>query len=125
MALTSDFATLSIAPMTEKISDAENTKAYILDKWGDSITATRNQFFIDVSQLDSSKGTGVTKLLDYLKKDLEVYAIGDSLNDLSMFQKVGKDNAFWMKNGDKELMSATKYHVDSIAECIDIILSQE
>ncbi len=125
MMIKSDFATLGIAPITEKISDAEKTKEYILDRWGKHITATRNQFFLDISPLDSSKGAGITKLLKHWQKDVEVYAVGDSLNDLSMFQTVGKDHAFWMKNGDKELMSITDYHVNSVAECIDIILSKK
>ncbi|MGL5955674.1 MAG: HAD-IIB family hydrolase [Brevinema sp.] len=123
MILTSDFVTLGITPISCEISKAEEIKNYILKQW--DVLAFRNQFFIDIAPLGSSKGSGITDLQKILQKDLELYGIGDSFNDLSMFQTVGKSHAFLMKNGDKELQEYTDNQVASVEECINLLLSKK
>lgn len=47
-------------------------------------------FYYDISDVDTSKGMGVKQLCDYLKINLDdAIAIGDSYNDVSMFEVVG------------------------------------
>lgn len=49
----------------------------------------------------------------------DVYVIGDSYNDLSMFEI--NNNNFIIDNGIEELNNKATYVVDSIADCIKII----
>ncbi len=47
-------------------------------------------FFLDIASKSTSKGNAIKKLCEYLKIDLkDSVAIGDSYNDLTMFQVVG------------------------------------
>ena len=46
--------------------------------------------FCDIVNIDSNKGNAVKKLLEILNiKKEETIAIGDDINDLSMFEQVG------------------------------------
>lgn len=118
-----DFVTIGVTPFSADINIANDTKQKVLENWGNYVDAFRNQYFIDIAPIESSKGAGITYLLNHLQKDLEVYGIGDSFNDLSMFKTVGKENAFLMKHGDSELFPYAAHHVNSVADCIDILLS--
>ena len=58
--------------------------------------------YCDVGNLGSNKGNAVQKLCEYLTIDLkDAIAIGDSYNDLSMFEKVGYSVA--MGNANEEI----------------------
>ena len=47
-------------------------------------------FFLDITCKGTSKGNAIKKLCEYLKIDLkDSVALGDSYNDLSMFEVVG------------------------------------
>ncbi|MGL4677729.1 MAG: HAD-IIB family hydrolase [Brevinema sp.] len=123
MALTSNFVTIGVTPISCDVSKAEEIKNYILKHW--EVLAFRNQFFIDIAPIGSSKGSGIEDFQTIYQKDLETYGIGDSFNDLSMFQHVGKSHAFLMSNGDVELKQYTDNQVNSVAECINLLLSKK
>ena len=54
--------------------------------------------FLDVTRKGTSKGNAIKKICDYLKIDLkDAVAIGDSYNDLSMFEYAGTRIAFCAK----------------------------
>lgn len=56
----------------------------------DSKLPKEQPFFLDIACKGTSKGNGIKKLCEYLKIDLkETVAIGDSYNDLTMFEVVG------------------------------------
>lgn len=56
----------------------------------DSKLPEEQPFFLDIASKDSSKGNAIKKLCEYLKIDLkDTVAIGDSYNDLTMFEVVG------------------------------------
>lgn len=72
----------------EKLKDIiVNNKTFSLID--ESIPLVKNAF-IDVTNIDTSKGLGIRKLLDYLNiSKKETVGIGDGLNDLPMFENVG------------------------------------
>ena len=73
---------------------------YIADKFYFDHHGTANSF--EICALDTSKATGVEKVLEHLKIDKDhSYAFGDGLNDLGMIKYVGHGIA--MKNAVKEL----------------------
>lgn len=122
--LKADFVTVGATPMSCSVETAEQMKVTILEKWGNHITAFRNQFFIDISPIDSSKGQGIKNFQSHLSNEVDIYAVGDSFNDLPMFETVGKSNSFLMANGESSLATYASNTVKTVTECIDILLSQ-
>ncbi|MGL4367496.1 MAG: HAD-IIB family hydrolase [Brevinemataceae bacterium] len=121
--VTDDFASIGTAPISQNPLEAKILKDNIFKQWGLKIDLFQNQFFLDIAPQNASKGSGIKKLVDFWDKHLELYGIGDSYNDQSMFEFVGKNNAFIMNNADEPLKSLGR-NVSSVAECIDIILSE-
>ena len=59
-------------------------------------------FFLDITCKDTSKGNAIKKLCEYLKIDLkDSVAIGDSYNDVTMFEIVGHSVA--MENAPEDI----------------------
>lgn len=119
-----NFQGIGITPISENIEEAKEGFVSIEKKWGEYIVPYRNNFFVDISPLGVSKGVGIEKFISHLDKDLEIYGVGDSFNDLPMFETVGKQNAFLMAHGELSLEPHVKKIVSSVAECIDIILAE-
>jgi Cof subfamily protein (haloacid dehalogenase superfamily) len=100
-----------------EISKIDEICETINKKYGDQVVAYRNVRFIDVVPKGCSKGIGV----EYVKEQEGIsyensYAIGDSMNDISMFEVV--ENSFTLSNAEKVLHEKVKHVVDSVAECI-------
>lgn len=89
----------------------------INNEYGDKVVAYRNVSYIDVVPVGCSKGHGVNYVMEKENIPQEsAFAIGDSWNDVSMFEVV--DNSFTFKNAEEKLQKKTKYVVDSVADCI-------
>lgn len=80
-----------IKKLVPKIEAVENVeiknrhKSLLDEKFKDDKT-----IYCDVANIDSNKGNAVKKLLEILNiKKEETIAIGDDINDLSMFEQVG------------------------------------
>lgn len=58
-----------------------------------------NYYYLDVTKNDTSKGLGIQKYMTYKKEKAYLIAIGDHVNDLSMFEvcdyNIATDNAFY------------------------------
>lgn len=85
----SDFDKIkNLIPKIEEVENVEikNRHKSLLDaKFKDDKT-----IFCDIANIDSNKGNAVKKLLEILNiKKEETIAIGDDINDLSMFEQVG------------------------------------
>ena len=85
----SDFDKIkNLIPKIEEVENVEikNRHKSLLDtKFNDDKTV-----FCDVANIDCNKGNAVKKLLEILNiKKEETIAIGDDINDLSMFEQVG------------------------------------
>ena len=99
------------------IAVVEDICRKINSKFGDIVVAYRNVNYIDIVPTGCSKGSGV----EYVKQKEAIahkntFAIGDSWNDLSMFNSV--EHSFTFERAEKELQAKAKYVVDSVAECI-------
>lgn len=84
--------------------------------------------FCDIANIDSNKGNAVKKLLEILNiKKEETIAIGDDINDLSMFEQVGYkvavDNAIDIvkENADEITLSNDE---EGVAVFLDKILEK-
>lgn len=86
-------------------------------KYGDHVECFRNTKFIDVVPKGCSKGHGVKQIVDIESLHLKnVYTIGDSWNDDSMFEIT--NNSFTFHHAEEELQKRTDYVVEDVAECI-------
>lgn len=76
---------------------------------------------VDVVPLGASKGLGVQKLIAELGiKPDEVACVGDSYNDLSMFNIT--PHSFAMTHAEKQVRETAQHTVDSVAEVVAYIL---
>ncbi|AYE34016.1 HAD-IIB family hydrolase [Clostridium septicum] len=95
----------------------EEMKNEINKKYGDKIIAYRNDVYIDIVPVGCSKGHGVEYVAKVENLDKKsIYTIGDSWNDLTMFNIT--DNSFTFNNVEEELKKYVNNLVDSVAECI-------
>lgn len=85
----------------------------------DSFISTPN--CLDVMPKGVNKGNGIRHLAEQLSIDLtEVACIGDSENDISMFQTI--PNSFVMNVAQAHVKHAAKRIVSSVAEAVDFVL---
>lgn len=94
--------------------DSDYPKFY--DKYNDSFDfIQRADDFYEVVPVGYSKASGIQYLLDYLQIDYDdTYALGDSMNDLSMLEYVKYSIA--MGNSDSKLFDLVSYVTKDIEE---------
>lgn len=113
-----ELSLISIYSPMKELDEIENVKNTINEKYGDSIIAYRNDIYIDVVPLGCSKGNALKDLMEQ-EQIIEdnIYAIGDSWNDVSMFKVV--KNSFTFHHAENELKEHASHLVSSVAECIE------
>lgn len=77
--------------------------------------------FLEVNNLQATKGNFVQCLLDSGVDRDEIAVIGDSYNDTTMFAKT--DFSFAMNQAEDKVKQMANYCVNSVAECIEWILT--
>lgn len=88
---------------------------------GDKVSIYRNQSFIDIVPSDTSKGLGIEKVLaNYEVESENVFVIGDSWNDLSMFETY--NNSYTFSYAEEDLKLHANNIVDNFYECLDKII---
>ena len=120
-----DVISFGLTPFSHTEEDALEAISVITKKWGKTMTGFRNMIYVDVSAAGINKGTGIHNLNRLLDNNYTCYGVGDAQNDIPMFEAVGKDRAFRMRNGVKELEKVAGRAVDSIADCIQLILQDD
>ncbi len=113
-----DISLISIYSPMKEINEIESIKNKINKKYGESITAYRNDIYIDIVPAGCSKGSALKDLAE--KEQIiedNLYAIGDSWNDVSMFENVKK--SFTFHYAEVDLKKRATYIVSSVAECIE------
>lgn len=112
---------ISIYTLNNDINSAEALKNHINYNYSESVTAYRNQCFVDVVFKNCSKATGIEELCNKFKlDDNNVYVIGDSWNDLSMFERYS--NSYTFSYSEEALKPNVTNIVDAFYDCIDHIL---
>lgn len=96
----------------------------INEKFGNDVTCYRNTFCIDVVPKGCSKGEGVKFVCERENIDYsDLYTIGDSFNDISMFNIT--ENSFTFTECEEGVKEHANNIVDSFAECVeDFILNE-
>ena len=100
------------------MDEVQNACDYVNDNYGNYVVAYRNTRFIDIVPVGCSKGAGVKWVSKEENIDIkDVYVIGDSWNDDSMFEVT--DKSFTFTYAEEELKEKTNYIVETVAECVD------
>lgn len=103
------------------IKEAREIVNIINNKFGDKISVFQNNEHIDMCAIGCSKGEGIEVIKDYFNiKDDDMFVIGDSFNDLPMFDHCS--NSFTFNYSDKEVKDRAKYVVENLAICINNIM---
>ncbi|WP_127842897.1 HAD family hydrolase [Actinomyces wuliandei] len=103
----------------------EAVRAEVARRWGGVLECHRNQDFLDLVPAGSSKGSGLRQVLSgpLAGRDLEVWTIGDSWNDLDMHAQA--DHAVALPWSPPEVAQVCERSVASMAELIDSLLAEE
>lgn len=115
---------LSIIATNKEAEEVEEIKNKLNKLYGESIVAYRNQVFIDVVPVGCSKAAGIEKIMEKFKsQDDHVYVIGDSWNDLSMFERY--KHSFTFNHAEEDLKHHTKHTIEHIDDCIKYIIEEK
>lgn len=109
---------ISFHQMDQQIERLMVLKEYIDTNHRDSVTGHVNLHYLDVCAPGCDKGKGVTYLKE--KLDVETYCIGDSYNDIPMFEVA--DHAFTFQCVDKDIQMHTQSQVDYVWQVVDKML---
>ena len=127
-----DLAGRTIVGVPLRITDPAllaRVQAEIANRWGDVAIAFQNQDFLDIVPAGSSKGAGLTALVDLLTADdgpypgerIETWSAGDSWNDISMHEAA--DHAVAMDGAPPEVLAVCERTTTSVAALIDSALA--
>lgn len=90
----------------------------------EDVVAYRNTTFVDVVPAGNSKGIAVSEVARQFNVSSEdIYTIGDSWNDVSMFEIT--DNAYTFDYAEKEIQEKVNHVVGSVHECVRNMLKVE
>lgn len=112
---------ISIECLDTPVEEIQATTDLINEQYGEQIIAYRNTHYIDVVPKGNSKGEGileVAKLFDVSEE--HIYTIGDSWNDVSMFEIT--ENSFTFPHVEKKLQHHAKNVVNGVDGCIERML---
>lgn len=101
----------------EKVDQTLKIKTYLDEKFSSQVSTHLNMYFLDIVPANCSKGSGIRTLLSLLDEDVESYAIGDSFNDIMMFEAV--DHSYTFNRCDDTIKQHTKHQVDYVYEVIN------
>ena len=120
-----DVKLISINISDRNCESAEELKDIINEKYKDYVIAYRNQYFIDIAPVGCSKAYGISQLINNLdvNDDDDVFVIGDSWNDLSMFESY--KNSYTFNHAEDELKKHTKMVIKEFHNCLEDILNEE
>ena len=105
----------------EKLDEILEIQKQIHQKYV-GIHATLNVVYLDIT-VDCTKGSGLKKLCSLLDQEVISYCIGDSYNDLDMFEKA--DHAYTFNRVEKQIKEKTEKQVDYVYEVINDMLEGE
>lgn len=123
LAKSEDYKIVSIFTTDKSHERAEVIKNMVKEEYDDHLEVYRNQFFVDIVPKECSKGFGLKKILEIEEKDVDkLYVVGDSYNDISMFNIT--DNSYTFHEVEEEIKGHAKNVVYHVSDVIEKILSK-
>ena len=115
-----EFDIIAINQDNEGIDEVLKIQKYIQDNYASVAHGTLNTHYLDITPSDCTKGTGITSLVELLEEDVVSYAIGDSYNDISMFEHA--DHGYTFNHVGDEIKQHSDKQVDYLEELLDEML---
>jgi Cof subfamily protein (haloacid dehalogenase superfamily) len=118
---TADSQIMSIFNVSQSVAKSELVKEKLLEDYSEYIEAFRNQFFVDIVPKNCSKGIAIEMILEDENETTDnLYTVGDSLNDISMF-KITK-NSYTFNHAEDMVKPHANNIVDHVHEVIEDML---
>lgn len=115
-----EFDIIAINQDNQAIDEVLKIQKYIDENYASDAHGTLNMHYLDITPSGCSKGTGITNLINLIGEDVTSYAIGDSYNDISMFEHA--DHGYTFNRVADEIKQHSDKQVDYLAELIDEML---
>lgn len=114
-----DCKTYQISIVGKSEEDAKNICDEINSTF--QLNAFQNKNWVDIVHHDCSKGKGIQAVKEYLKLD-QIVGIGDSHNDIPMFEEC--DESFTFTYSPKDIQEKTTYVVNHFHEAIQQLMNK-
>lgn len=115
-----EFDIIAIHQDNQKLDTVLKIQEFIARNYSDDAQGTLNLHYLDITPNNCTKGTGITNLINLLAEDLTSYGIGDSYNDISMFEHANYGYTF--NRVSDEIKKYSFKQVDNLSELIEKIL---
>ena len=112
-----EFDIIAINQDNQQIDEVLKIQKYIDEHYADEAHGTLNMHYLDITPSGCTKGTGISNLVSLLNEDVVSYAIGDSYNDISMFEHA--DHGYTFNRADELIKKHSDKQVDYLSELID------
>ena len=117
--LNNNVVSMNIFPFSKNLHETIRLHEAISEQYKD-INVLRNTCFIDIVNKDVSKGNAIKHIMDSKKLNkYDLYCIGDSWNDESMFQIT--ENSFTFFHAEPEIQKLANNVVKNVSECIELL----
>ncbi|AOR22244.1 HAD-IIB family hydrolase [Clostridium taeniosporum] len=118
-----NYKIISLAPIDKDQVKAEKIKNDIIENYGEYVEAYRNKFFVDIVPKGCSKGNALKRILEVenISKD-NLYVVGDSFNDVSMFNITY--NSYTFNDSEDEVKEVANNKVNYVYEVIEELLTK-
>lgn len=116
----SEFDIIAINQVDENIDKLLEIQEYIAEHFNGYAAGCLNVRYLDITAANCSKGSGVMALKELLGGDLESYCIGDSFNDISMFE--ASDHSYTFHHVNKDIYQHVDKQVDYVYEVVEDML---
>lgn len=118
------FTIIGINQEDEKTDFLDGYVKNTMPKYDGKISWFYNTAYIDIMAPESSKGLGMMRLAKYLGfEEEQVYAIGDSYNDVSMISMAGHGYTF--NRSEEDVKKQADHLVDYLYEVVNDILEKK
>jgi hypothetical protein len=118
---TTDSQIMSVFNVSQSIEKSELVREILLKEYNEYIEVFRNQCFVDIVPKNCSKGNALMMVLkDENKSTDSLYTVGDSLNDISMFNIT--KNSYTFNAAEDVVKPHADNLVDYVYEVIDHML---
>lgn len=115
-----EFDIIAVHQVDEQNNNVLRVQKYIADNFNEYAHGCLNTHYLDITAVGCTKGSGVLALKELLNKKIETYCIGDSYNDISMFEV--SDHAYTFHNVHKDIYQHADKKVNYVYEVVEDML---
>lgn len=115
-----EFDIIALYQENQQIDEVLKIQKYVEEHYHEHAHGTLNTHYLDITPSGCTKGTGISNLVDLLEEEVESYAIGDSYNDLSMFEHA--DHGYTFNRVDSKIKQHSEKQVEHLSELIEEML---